>query len=137
MSWDIFVQDWPTNARTVDEIPDEYVPAAVGKRSAIIERIKQVVPFAVFDDPAWGHIRGDGFSIEINLGRDEEVMGFAFHVRGGDPAVGIIADILDHLGLRAVEGGHFFDRNQAVDSLRHWRSYRDQVLGSSSPDSES
>lgn len=130
MSWDIFVQDLPTNAQTVEDIPHNFVPAPIGKRSEIIQKIKDVVPFADFARPAWGHIRGESFSIEVNIGEEEIVKSFAFHVRGSDEAVGIIADILEHLGMRAIDGAGFFDRTQALERLRQWRAYRDQIINS-------
>jgi hypothetical protein len=51
MSWGIFVQDIPPDARTVDDIPDSFVPAPIGQRSFIIEEIQKVAPFADFSDP--------------------------------------------------------------------------------------
>ncbi len=131
MSWDIFVADYPKHASTVEDIPDDYRPPAIGTRTDIIARIKDVVPSADFSDPSWGRIRGDTFSIEVNLGDDEELMGFAFHVRGGEDAVDVIAGILDHLNLRAVESGSggFFERHAAIAGFRQWRSYRDRVIG--------
>jgi hypothetical protein len=46
-------------------------------------------------------------------------------------AVGIVADVLERLGLRALDPGSnsgFFERDTAVASLTAWRNYRDQVL---------
>lgn len=136
MSWDIFVQDLPASAKRIADIPHDFRPTSIGKRSDIIQKIKAVVPFADFTDPSWGRIKGEGFSIEVNLGDDEELLGFAFHVRGssGMP-IGLIADILDHLDLRALDGGNvetgFFDREKAAASLQHWRAYRDHVVNHS------
>src|SRR2546428_2636470 len=105
MSWDIFVQDIPLDAQTVRDIPDSFVPAPVGRRSQIIEEIRKVAPFADFSDPAWGVIEGEDFSIEVNLGTNELVKDFAFHVRGGDMAAAAVSDLLKHLNLRAFDGG--------------------------------
>ncbi len=131
MSWDIFVADYPRSARTVKDIPDDYVPSPIGTRTNIIARIKEVVPSADFSDPSWGRIRSDTFSIEVNLGDDEELMSFAFHVRGGEEAVPVIADILDRLNLRALESGSggFFERHTAAAGFQQWRGYRDRVVG--------
>ena len=131
MSWDIFVQDLPPDAATVADIPDDFEPAPLMERSALIERIRGVVSEADFGDPAWGRIEGPGFSIEVNIGNEDPVRGFAFHVRGGDLAVGIVADVLERLGLRALDpgsGSGFFERGAAVASLTAWRDYRSRVL---------
>lgn len=141
MSWDIFVQDVPVDAKKIADIPDDFKPAPIGKHSDVIQKIREIVPFADFTDPEWGYIDGEGFSIEVNIPDDDDLlMGFAFHVRGGVTAVGIIADILDQLGLRAIDGGSdtgFFDRDKAQASLLRWRTYRDQVINAPRSDDQS
>jgi hypothetical protein len=130
MSYDIFVQDLPEGAKTVEDIPDDFKPAVLGKRSMIIERIIQVVPSADFRDPAWGQIDGDGWSIEVNMAKSEECQGFAFHVHGGSAALDVVATILQHLKLRALDpqadGGFFGPTESKADFVR-WSTYRDQV----------
>jgi hypothetical protein len=132
MSWDIFVQDIPPSITSVKEIPDNFSPAAIGRRPEIIGRILEVVPFADFSDPAWGRIYGSDFSIEVNMGDDDPVFGFAFHVRGGDIAAEVITDILLHLGLRAFDptapSGIFKVGEDPVIGLRRWREFRNSVL---------
>ena len=73
MSWDVFVQDLPNDAKTVGDIPGEFVPKPLGKRSKIIAAIREVAPDVDFGDRGWAQIEGEGFSIEINLGNDEPV----------------------------------------------------------------
>jgi hypothetical protein len=91
------------------------------------------VPEADFSDPAWGRIDGADFSIEVNMGLGEQVDSFAFHVRGRDLALGAIAEILEHLNLRAVDPqsktGSLFTPASAQASLQAWRAYRDSVIG--------
>jgi hypothetical protein len=129
MSWDVFVMDMPDVA-SVAEVPDDHKPRPLGPRAWVIDRIKEVVPDADFSDPAWGNIEGDYWSIEVNLGKDEECSDFAFHVRGaGEEPVDVIQRILDHLGVRAVDGssGEFFSREAALASFDQWRAFRDRV----------
>ena len=135
MSWDIFVQDLPREAATTADIPDDFRPVALGPRNRIIGKILEIVPTADFSDPAWGNIRGEDWSIEEKLGDEDECDGFAFHVRGGDGAVGAVAAILEHLGLRALDSqtGEFFVAGPtALASFRKWRGYRDRVVGEGS-----
>lgn len=52
MSWDIFVQDLPSDTKTIEDIPDDFVPRPLGLRSDIIAAILNVAPYANFTDPA-------------------------------------------------------------------------------------
>jgi hypothetical protein len=130
MSWDIFVQDLPRDAKTMADIPDDFRPPTIGRRIDVISKILHVVPTADFSDPSWGIIDGGDWSIEVNIGKEEECSGFAFHVRGGDVAVGVVAAILEHLNLRALDaqsGEFFLAGPESVESFRKWRAYRDQM----------
>lgn len=132
MSWDIFVADFPKDALTLDDVPEGFEGGPLMARRELIERVIEVVPEADFSNPTWATIEGPDYSIEINVGDEDPVRSFAFHVRGGDLAVGVVAAILEHLGLRAVDTGRddggFFDPDSAQDGLRRWRAYRDQVV---------
>jgi len=130
MSYDIFVQDLPEGAKTLEDIPDDFRPAFLGKRSEIIERIIEVVPGADFRDPAWGQIDGDGWSIEVSMRASEECQGFAFHVHGGSAALDVVATILQHLRLRALDpqaDSGFFGPTESKADFARWSTYRDQV----------
>jgi hypothetical protein len=132
MSWDNFVQDLPREATTTAEIPDAFRPKPIGPHAEIVKKIIEVIPTANFANPAWGLIDGGGWSIEVNLGSDEICEGFALHVRGGDEAVGAVAEILARLDLRALDSqtGEFFEAGPiALASFRKWRAYRDRSVG--------
>ena len=132
MSWDLFIQDLPKGINSIAEIPEDFAPQPLGRRDELIARIKELVPGADFSDPSWGVIDGPGYSVEVNMGQAEEVDSFAFHVRGGDLVVGLIADLLDHLKVGALDPQSdtgIFQRDKALESLRRWREYRDQVVG--------
>ena len=133
MSWEIYVQDLPADAATIDDVPNDFVPAAIGTRSEIIRKIKDVVPFADFSDPSWGKIDGETFSIEVSLGDDENVGSLMFHVRGDDEAAALISEILISLNMRGFDTwtGEFFDHSRAAAGLQRWRHYRDQILSKS------
>jgi hypothetical protein len=105
----------------------------IGNRTDIIMAIQSVIPSADFSNPSWGVIDGDGWSIEINVGDKEECKGFAFHVRGGEAACGVIDAILTRLNLRAIdpgsETGFFVASPEAARSFEKWRRYRNQIIG--------
>jgi hypothetical protein len=131
MSWDIFIQDIPEGATSAGDIPDDFEPRPLGSRSDIVRRIREVVPAAHFSDPSWGSFDGPDFSIEFSIGDDEEVTSFAMHVRGGDIAAGVVADLLNQCGWRAFDPGSdsgMFDPGNASESLNRWRAYRDRVV---------
>jgi len=132
MSWDIFIQDFPPDAKRVAEIAADFRPAPIGHRSDIIAKIRAVIPTADFSNPSWGVIDGDGWAIEVNVGKEDLCAGIALHVRGADAAAGAVALILSGLALRALDSqtGEFFVAGpQAIESFRQWRKYRDRIVG--------
>lgn len=136
MSWDIFVQDLPAEPKTVADIPSSFRPSHIGKRSEIIDSITSIIPTADFSDPSWGRIDGQDWSIEVNLGQEEDCRSFVLHVRGGDAAVGAVAAILRRLNLRAIDSqtGEFFVAGEsATESFHQWKRYRDQVITGRNP----
>lgn len=130
MSWDIFVSNFPAEAKTANDLPHDFVGKPIGTRHEIITKIREIVPMAVFPDKSWGKIEGPGLDVEISLGDNEILTDFAFHVRGSEESAACIADILRHLKLRAVDSGtgEFFDLNRSADSCQKWKAYRDEIL---------
>jgi hypothetical protein len=132
VSWDVFAMDLPPGLKSLDDIPENFRGAPLGKRADIIDKILALYPEASFGDPSWGTLRRPGVSIEFSLGNDEEVDHFAMHVRGGDPAPHVVAHILRELGMRALCSGSescVFDcdpvsGSKAFDS---WRGYASHV----------
>jgi hypothetical protein len=114
VSRDLFVQDIPATAKVVSDIPDDWRPNDLpfGRR-AVIDAILAVAPTADFSDPAWGHVDLPGASIEVNVGVDDPMSSFAFHVRASDRAAAdeFLRAVLDRLGARAfdseADGGIF------------------------------
>jgi hypothetical protein len=131
VSWDIFVQDLPRDAASISDIPADFRPKTIGKRVDVIRKIRELLPEADFSDPSWGRIDSEDWSIEVNIGEDEECSSFALHVRGGDTVVGVVSGILAHLNLRALDsqtGDFFVAGPEALESFQKWRAYRDQVV---------
>jgi len=79
------------------------------------------------------HRRGS-YTIEVNIGDEDPVESFAFHVRGDDAAVDVVARLLEDLGLRAIADGEFFSTATARRGFESWREYRDQMIGGSPAD---
>ena len=99
MSWDIYIQDLPAGARTVDDIPDDFVPAPIGRRSFIIGRIKEVAPAADFTDPQAERLNSelpsDGplaptpIQTAHRVGVLDDIIYFVAMLPGGKPGFGI------------------------------------------------
>ena len=135
MSWDIIAQDFPANANSVEEIPDDFHPQPIGNRAHLIARIQQVVPQVDFTSPSWGIIKGNDWSVEVSMGDKELCDSIAFHIRGGDGAIGAVAAILDELKLRAIDcqSSEFFTTGpETLESFHDWRRYRDRVVDDNS-----
>ena len=131
MSFDIFVQDIPAAAKSVDEIPEDFVPKPIGARSAIVASISKVAPDVNFSSPECGTIDGDGYSIDVNLGVNDPVTTFAFHLYGDEGGLFVIAAILDELGARAFAPGTesgLFEFDRTTEAFLRWREYRDKIV---------
>ncbi len=132
MSWDIFAQDLPADAKSIEDIPQNFKPKPIGARADVIAKILQAAPAVKFEaDFAHASLEGDGFSVEISISTDDPCMDVAFFVRGGGQAViNVIPDILDNLKVRALhtgDGPHFFDRKSAIHALESARRYTAQI----------
>jgi hypothetical protein len=130
MSWDIFVQDIPASVTSVQEIPDDFEPGSLGPRAEIFEAIRAALPFADYSDGSWIRVDLPEVSMEISLGKDDPVLGFAFHVRGGYLAAAAIAEVLRQLGVRAFDpeaDNGLFDMATARVSLQRWQQFREAV----------
>lgn len=135
MSWDIFVMSLPAGIKSIDDIPDDYVGAPLGRRADIIARISALYPASDFADPSWGTLELADCAIEFSLGASEEVQSFAMHLRGGDPGPDIVAHILAELGMRALDPSSdsgLFEPAPAArnQSFERWRSFGSHVAGS-------
>ncbi|HUP45654.1 MAG TPA: hypothetical protein VM779_09095 [Thermoanaerobaculia bacterium] len=129
MSWDVFIQDLPPEARSVRDVPDEFEPRPLGSRAEVIGRIRGAFPDADFTDPTWGRLQREGYSIDISMGDDGEVSGITLHVRGSDDAVGAVVKLIDTIGGRALDSwtGELFDQAIALHSIRRWRAYLEEI----------
>ena len=129
MSWDLFVQNWG-NVNSFDEIPDDFEPQPLGKRSEIIAQIIKLEPTANFTSPEWGVIENEHFTLEFNMGEDEILYSFVIHVNGDEFGLYCIDNLLRGLGLKAADGlsPNFFEVSQSKESFDKWIEYRNQIL---------
>ena len=128
MSWDLYVQDWG-DVKSLTDIPENYEPKRIGKRSEIIARIQEIEPLVDFTDQCMGRLENDQFSIEFNFGHEEELSSFVLHVRGNELAVPIIGEILSALNLKAADGSSplFFDIENSKRDMSRWIEFRNSI----------
>jgi len=55
MSWDIFVQDVPAGISSIADIPNDFRPGPIGRRSEIVAKLSALYPECTFADPFLGH----------------------------------------------------------------------------------
>lgn len=129
MSWDVFVQKLPAEARRVADIPDDYQPSPLGDRSSLIEKIVARFPDVSFSDPAWGKLHRSNYAIDIGMGTEESVAGMTLHVRGSDEAVQAVVELIEAVDGRGVDSwtGELFDPSVGLHSIRRWRAYVDEA----------
>jgi len=130
VSWDILIVDLPRDAQTVSDLPDDFKPRPLGSRSDLITAILSAAPTADFSDPSWGQIIARDFTIEVSMGNAEQTDSVMLHVRRGQGAVALIAEILDRLNARAldIQTGEVFQETTAATSFGAWRAYRDRAI---------
>lgn len=132
MSWDLIIQSYPDDALRVLDIPEEFQPIPLGTRSEIIKKIQEVAPEVNFSGPSWGLMDGGDWSIEFDMGNEESCTSIGMHVRGSELVVGVVARILEHCKLRAIDcqTSEFFDNSpDSLESFRRWRAFRDRCVG--------
>jgi hypothetical protein len=125
MSWDVFIQDLPPAAQRVADVPDDFVPHALGRRDAVISRLRGAIPAIDFSDPSWGRIETSDYKVEISMGDQEEIAAVTVRARGSEAAVPMVERIISLIGGRAIDSwtSEFFDPTTAVRSFREWRQY--------------
>ena len=129
MSWDVFIQDLPQDARRIADVPDDFQPRPLGARADVLARISSLFPDADLADPCWVKVHRDGYSIDVSFGDDDPVTGLTLHIRGSDDAVTAVINLIDALGGRAIDSwtGEFFDQAVALHSIRRWRAYLEEI----------
>lgn len=132
MSWDVFIFDAPSDATSVDQIPQGFRPPPLGAGPAIRQRLHDSVRGLDLSDPAWGRLDGPTWSIELNIGSKDPVDSIMLHVRGsGDDVLTAIAQIAASVGGRALDlsTGEFLTGARGEAAGWHgFQRYRDQNL---------
>lgn len=132
MSWDVSLYKFSRNYATLDEIPDNEQPSALGTRGEVQAAIAAVFPGTDWKDPVWGIFESAIGSIEFNVGQEDPVRSITLHVRAQDEIVDGILELCSQEGWQAIDltSSTFLERAASPASgLRKWRSYVARVLG--------
>jgi hypothetical protein len=129
MSWDVFIQHLPASALTVADIADEFEPLPLGRRADVVRTILSIFPTADASDPSWLIWTGSAGTINFGSGTEDLVTCIALHVRADESVIPMIERLIGRLGARAVDSftGELFDPAIAVESIRRWRAYIDEL----------
>jgi hypothetical protein len=132
MSWDLLLLSLPAEVRSADELPDDYRSEPLGRHQDIQMALRSHVPDVDLADPTWGHLAGEAWSIELNIGRGDPVDSIMLHVRGtGDAVISQvfrIAAAVDARVLDCADGGLL-----TPDGTSNWQAFqqfRDAVITS-------
>lgn len=131
MSWDVLIVDAPPGIRSASDCPADFVSRPLGAAADVLDRLR-ALPGIDLTDPAWGLLRGAGWSIELNIGADDPITSIMLHVRGGgDDVLPVIARIAAVVGGRALDtsdGDFLTDDHTGAESWHRFQQYRDQLF---------
>ena len=126
MSWDVVLlkEKFDTNDK-------DYQPPTLGKRMELISQLTSILPNLDFSDESWGIMEGDGFSIEFNIGNNENVDSIMLHIRGGGDPIQIIQGIMQEFKWESLDcsTGDFMELNNVSnESWTKFQTWRDKVF---------
>jgi hypothetical protein len=133
MSWDVSLYKFTRRYKTLEDIPADAQPLALGSLQELQAAVSSVFLATNWNDPHWGVFDAEFGSIEFNVGKDDPVLSLALHVRAGEAVVGGILQLCERMGCQAIDltDSSFLDQSEHPEaSLRQWQKYRDHVLAS-------
>jgi hypothetical protein len=121
MSWQVLLMELPAEALCMKQVPLDYRADSLGDRALLASRLEEALPGIEFEDPSWGAVIGDGYSIQFDLGEQPEVDSVTLHVQGSSPdALKAIWDTTRALGVRALDvtTGELLNFSQHGEEIR-------------------
>lgn len=125
MSWDVVLLRLPLSARSLGDLPRDYVPPPFGSRERVrgdLERVARGLEWVV---ATFGVLREEDYVIEVDLGPDDPVGRVLLHVVGSNASLGVVSNMAGVLGGTAVdcetERAVDFAAEEASSGLDSWR----------------
>jgi hypothetical protein len=104
MSWDVILQKFPEGASRPEQVPEDYLPAAIGSRADVASAVRKLFRNVEGDSDLFLTIFRSAFAIEISLGDKEPCSQLFLHVHDDHAAATkAILRIAEHFGMRAVD----------------------------------
>lgn len=103
MSWDVYALTGTRGARRLEDLPEPFVPLPIGTQAVVIEKVRDVAPHVEVVDQSWLRLSGRDHSIEVSLGKGEQVRDVTFFIHEGDGAVPVVRSVCRSLALTAYD----------------------------------
>lgn len=135
MSWDVSIHKFSRVYQSIEEIPMDETPLALGSRALVHEQVLIIFPGTDWSDPSWGIWGSPDGSVEFNLGKDEPATGLMLHVRANTNVIPAIVQLCRQNNWQAIDcsSGEFLEQSSdPACGLLSWSAYRDQIIRASS-----
>lgn len=131
MSWDVTIIKFTESYKSVDEIPDNEEPLALGDQNLVHKVVLEFFPETDWSDPSWGIFDSSFGSVEFNIGNEGLVSNMMLHVRASDEIVSPIMAMCKKNSWSALDcsNGDFLQNSNKLNSgLEAWRAYLSKVM---------
>jgi hypothetical protein len=129
MSWDLFIMRLPDGLKSTEDIPEDFEPPVLGTLKEVHDSICEVLPGLPLENGV-AAIEVDGGSVEIYVGEDDPVQSVMLCIRGEEPVLDVVNDLVEVLGGQALDAGSesgVYDPAHAAESLRGFNEYMAQI----------
>src|SRR5262245_8347459 len=104
MSWDVILQKFPEGATRPEQVPEDYLPPAIGSRADVASAVRKLFRNVEGDSDSFLTIIRSAFAIEISLSDEEPCSQLVLHVHHNHAAATkAVLRIAEHFGMRAVD----------------------------------
>src|SRR6187200_478558 len=101
MSLEVLLQKFPKDAARPEQVPDDYLPPAVGSRAEVASAVRKLFRYAEYPGESFITIERSTFTLEISLGDEDPCSQLLVQVHGD--ATKAILRLADHFGMRAID----------------------------------
>ena len=129
MSWDVVLMKMPEGASSIADLPKDHVSMPLGQRADVEEAIRRAVPGVDLTDPTWGQMAGPGWSMELNIGREDPIDDIMLHIRGSsDWVFEPIFALSRELRCQVIDcGSGDVLAEQEAGTWQEWKAFRDGI----------
>jgi hypothetical protein len=136
LSWDVILMPVPPGVERMADVPEDHRAAPLGTHDEVMARLRDALPGVVFSEASRGLVRGEDYSLELNLGTGALVKAVIAHVQGGEAALPAIRRAAEALGVSALHCGSGallrFDAS-TVEDVRRWTAEFERLVEPPAP----